>query len=273
MATPVWFLFFLLLERAVSFSTLEATETIGGLVTNNRVCLDRIRVDTEASQQSDSIYTSSSTATEAYWFNFTCFTRNLTFFQDSMEPYFLNCNLTGYTTTPLSISFDTDIPALAKLDPPFWVYQDVGNVFRTFNISILRRRMGSAYLNIWIRKASVGGDTTLIHPFDKTNHTQVEKYTQWLVDGKAIYENESDPISLGIHLKILRARGVIETVFRIFVAVMVCGLTLVMGCELDVRLIWHHLKRPISPLIGFLCQYGLMPTVSSLSMRKSQFTT
>ncbi|VDN99985.1 unnamed protein product [Rodentolepis nana] len=264
MATPMSFIFFIFLGQAISFSPLEATETIGGLVTNNRVQLDRIRVDTEAKKQWDSNYTTSSTATEAYRFKFTCLKKNLTFFQDPVTPYYLTCNLTGHTNTPLSISFDTDIHALAKLDPPFWVYQDVGDVSRTFKISILRQRMGSVYLNIWIRKALGGGDQKLVHAFDKTNSLQVEEYTRWLVGGKAIYENETDPVSLGIHLKILRPRGVIETVFRVFVATMVCGLTLVMGCELELKLIWHHLKRPASPLIGFICQYGLMPSVSSL---------
>lgn len=259
----VWIFFPLLFKQISAFSSLEVKESIGGLISDERVLRDRTRVNTEAEVQLRSNITSSETASDTYRFNLTCFTKDLIFSQ-SNDPRFLVCNLTGYTDIPLSISFDTDLHELAKLNPPFWVHQDPGEVFRTLNISLLPLRLGSVYLNIWIREALPGGDPALIYKFDRSNQSSVHEYTRRLVSGNAIFEDKADQIELGIHFKILRARGIIETVFRICVAVMVCGLTLVMGCELDAKLIWKHLKRPISPLIGFICQFGLMPTVSHI---------
>ncbi|KAM7533387.1 hypothetical protein Aperf_G00000124570 [Anoplocephala perfoliata] len=251
----------LLFGQISAFSSLEVVESIGGLIRDERVLRDRTRVDAEAEVQSKSNVTSSETATKDFRFNFSCNTKDLTFPQ-SNDPYFLACNLTGFTKIPVSISFDTDLHELAKLQPPFWVYQGPGNVFRTFNISLLPLRLGSAYLNIWIREAFPGGDPALIHAFDRSNRSSVREYTRWLVSGSMIFENKVDQIELGIHLKILRARGLAETIFRIIVSVMVCALTLVMGFDLDAKLIWGHMKKPISPLIGFLCQYALMPTIA-----------
>uniref|UniRef100_A0A672HLA6 Ileal sodium/bile acid cotransporter n=1 Tax=Salarias fasciatus TaxID=181472 RepID=A0A672HLA6_SALFA len=37
-----------------------------------------------------------------------------------------------------------------------------------------------------------------------------------------------------------------------------------MGCTVDARNLWGHLKRPWGIIIGFLCQFGLMPLIAFL---------
>ncbi|KAL5103853.1 Solute carrier family 10 member 6 [Taenia crassiceps] len=221
---------------------------------------DRERIDAATADQTSPIITVT-TVTTNYELSLACLKDNLTFYQIGNTPHSLVCNLTGHTDIPLSVSFDTDIYALATLLPPFWLYLSPGPVDRTLNISICRHRMGSVYLKVWVREAKPWNRDGVLFPFDLSNDTLVKYYTKWLLKGSWGLE-EGGSAAMGLHLKILRSRGIAEIIFRVIVAVMVCTLTLVMGCELDVMLIWKHFKKPVSPIIGFVCQYGLMPLIA-----------
>ena len=256
------------------FSNIEVKESLGGIIYDSLVLDARRRIDTEVLNQQASNKTDTTLLTPTYQLNLTCDTDDLTTFHDATHPQHLVCNLTGYTNVYLSVSFDTDVYDMATLHPPFWLYFSPGFVETPVNMSILRRRIGSVYLNIWAREALPGGTEGVAFPFHRSNTSLVEEYTKWLVNGTDAYEGEDrGTVAMGLHLKILRKRGVLEIIFRVLVALMVCCLTLVMGCELDVKVIWKHLKRPISPLIGFLCQFGLMPLVSSSSLLFTPFTS
>ena len=254
-------------REASSFYNITVTESIGGLIYDPLILAARKRIDTEVLNQQACNITSTTLVTPSYQLNLTCPTESLTTYQDNVNPQFLVCNLTGFIDVHLSVSFDIDVYDLAMLQPPFWIYFSPGLIEMPINMSIIRRRMGSVYLNVWAREAIPGGIEGVAFPFDRSNATLVGEYTRWLVNGSEAYSGENpDSVAMGLHLKILRSRGVLEIIFRVLVALMVCSLTLVMGCELDVKMIWKHLKRPISPFIGFCCQFGIMPLVSPSSI-------
>ena len=67
----------------------------------------------------------------------------------------------------------------------------------------------------------------------------------------------------GYKVGVVRVPRAVDTIFTVGIAVMVSVLTLGMGCSLDITVVWSTLKKPISPAIGFSCQYLIMPLVSS----------
>ncbi|KAL7055464.1 hypothetical protein AAHC03_022908 [Spirometra sp. Aus1] len=121
--------------------------------------------------------------------------------------------------------------------------------------------MGVAYLRIWAREAIEQSGSGLYewHNWNRSDPLLVEAYLSTLVN-RSEFDNGGSV--MGLPVKILRPRGPIEVVFRAVVACLVIGITFVMGCELDPRLIWRHLKRPVGPLIGFCCQFGIMPLIA-----------
>ncbi|VDM32771.1 unnamed protein product [Hydatigera taeniaeformis] len=252
--------FFFLLHQVSAFSNLSVEESIGGLISNPYVLEDRKRIDEETIDQTSSTITVTTIAT-THELSLACLKDNLTFYQAGGTPHSLLCNLTGRTDIPLSVSLDTDLHALATLLPPFWIYFAPGLVDRTLNISICPHRIGSVYLKVWVREAKPWNYEGVLFPFDLSNATLLKQYTTWLLKGNWGFE-EGGNAAMGLHLKILRSRGILEIIFRVIVAVMVCTLTLVMGCELDVMQIWKHFKKPVAPIIGFVCQYGLMPLIA-----------
>ncbi|CAH1775302.1 unnamed protein product [Owenia fusiformis] len=58
---------------------------------------------------------------------------------------------------------------------------------------------------------------------------------------------------------IIREERVEQTIFTVGLAIIVIILTVMMGCSVDLKIIWEVLKKPIAPAIGFLCQFILMP--------------
>ncbi|VDK35073.1 unnamed protein product [Taenia asiatica] len=215
--------FFLLhlhqLGQVSAFSNIKVEESIGGLINDPWVMEDRKRIDAATVDQKSSIITVT-TVTTNYELSLACLKDNLTFYHAGNTPHSLVCNFTGHTDIPLSVSFDTDIYALATLLPPFWLYLSPGPVDRTLNISICRHRMGSVYLKAWVREARPWNRYGVLFPFDLSNDTLVKYYTNWLLKGNSGFE-EGGGAAMGLHLKILRSRGIAEIIFRVIVAVMI----------------------------------------------------
>ncbi|KAI6191826.1 hypothetical protein M3Y97_00269900 [Aphelenchoides bicaudatus] len=56
-----------------------------------------------------------------------------------------------------------------------------------------------------------------------------------------------------------------ELMEKIFVSCLIILLSIgnvMMGCELDLKVVWSTLRRPIAPAIGFFTQFVLMPTLA-----------
>ncbi|XP_029968059.1 ileal sodium/bile acid cotransporter-like [Salarias fasciatus] len=56
----------------------------------------------------------------------------------------------------------------------------------------------------------------------------------------------------------------LSTVLSAVITVMMAIVMFSMGCTVDARKLWGHLKRPWGIIIGFLCQFGLMPLIAFL---------
>ncbi|XP_029968062.1 ileal sodium/bile acid cotransporter-like [Salarias fasciatus] len=56
----------------------------------------------------------------------------------------------------------------------------------------------------------------------------------------------------------------LSTVLSTVLTVMMAIVMFSMGCTVDARNLWGHLKRPWGIIIGFLCQFGLMPLIAFL---------
>nr|CUU99276.1 hypothetical transcript [Hymenolepis microstoma] len=243
-----------------AFPSHPATETVGGLIRDETVLKDRQRIKEESIHQlNQPITTSNSTG-----ISIGCLTKEMVFLQSDVELMNISCNLTYWNlSTPIALSFETDVQDIAVLAPAFWVYllPVEGGIISTFplQISVRNFRMGSTFIKVWARKAKSGGVPESLYAFNRQNSTQVLLYYSWILNETSL-ENETSV--MGFHLKILLPKGTLEFVFRISIIILVSGISFLMGCELDGQQIWRHMKKPVGPTIGFLCQFGLMPLIA-----------
>ncbi|XP_057584775.1 sodium-dependent organic anion transporter [Hippopotamus amphibius kiboko] len=62
----------------------------------------------------------------------------------------------------------------------------------------------------------------------------------------------------------LEARGNLELVFTGVSAVMIGLVMFSLGCSVEIRKLWSHIRRPWGIAVGLLCQFGLMPLTAYL---------
>ena len=65
-----------------------------------------------------------------------------------------------------------------------------------------------------------------------------------------------------LDVSIVRKKTIESKVFSYSVAILVSLAYINMGCAMDLEVVKKTLKKPVGPLIGFLCQYLLMPLLS-----------
>ena len=86
-----------------------------------------------------------------------------------------------------------------------------------------------------------------------------------------------------LNVSIVRKKTIQSKVFSYSVAILVSLAYINMGCAMDLEVVRETIKKPIGPLIGFLCQYLMMPLLSyalgfifgtkSVAMRLGLFVT
>ncbi|XP_026951689.1 sodium-dependent organic anion transporter isoform X1 [Sagmatias obliquidens] len=62
----------------------------------------------------------------------------------------------------------------------------------------------------------------------------------------------------------LEVYGNLELVFTVVSAVMTGLLMFSLGCSVEIRRLWSHIRRPWGIAVGLLCQFGLMPLTAYL---------
>lgn len=72
----------------------------------------------------------------------------------------------------------------------------------------------------------------------------------------------SKELTKNFTVSVLKERGKDNEVFRYIVAFVLIVLSMGFGCALDLGIVKESVKKPIALLIGFSCQYALMPLVS-----------
>uniref|UniRef100_I3LIG7 Solute carrier family 10 member 6 n=1 Tax=Sus scrofa TaxID=9823 RepID=I3LIG7_PIG len=65
----------------------------------------------------------------------------------------------------------------------------------------------------------------------------------------------------------LEAYGNLELVFTVVSAVMLGLLMFSLGCSVEIRKLWLHIRRPWGIAVGLLCQFGLMPLLAYLLVK------
>jgi len=63
-------------------------------------------------------------------------------------------------------------------------------------------------------------------------------------------------------VKIIRYAGTLDTVFLVVVSLMVMTNVMMMGCQIQLPIVWAILKKPIGPAVGFFSQFAFMPLAS-----------
>ncbi|PSN32976.1 hypothetical protein C0J52_24867 [Blattella germanica] len=76
-----------------------------------------------------------------------------------------------------------------------------------------------------------------------------------LENGDSIKESNSLPIS------VVRPQRVIDSLFLYSVIILVSIIYINFGCALDWSVFKMTIRRPVGPLIGFICQFLLMPVI------------
>merc|ERR1719400_579892 len=63
-------------------------------------------------------------------------------------------------------------------------------------------------------------------------------------------------------VSVVRKKTIQSKLFAYSVAILVSLAYINMGCAMDLKVVRETLKKPIGPLIGFICQYIFMPLIA-----------
>ena len=69
--------------------------------------------------------------------------------------------------------------------------------------------------------------------------------------------------SLHYDVIVIREVGFFYMIFIVVTIIFVIILNIGFGCSIDIEVVKEILRKPIAPAIGFLCQFALMPMVST----------
>ena len=70
------------------------------------------------------------------------------------------------------------------------------------------------------------------------------------------------PCDAELKVGVVRKKTVLSKLFAYSVAILISLAYINLGAALDLKVVKDTLKRPVGPLIGFVCQYVLMPLIS-----------
>jgi sodium/bile acid cotransporter 3/5 len=83
-------------------------------------------------------------------------------------------------------------------------------------------------------------------------------------DGTGKYvggEFEWTTLAIKYRMSVMRTRSVLDDVFTVTVSIAVFISQIAIGCKTKLDVVKEVLRRPIAPVIGFCCQFCLMPPV------------
>ncbi|VEL25667.1 unnamed protein product [Protopolystoma xenopodis] len=182
-----------------------------------------------------------------------------------VNSHLLNFTLSYTSSLPLLISLDTDLDYVANIDGA-----DLLRLPETFNekcinssLVIQPNRIGITFLRIWVRVAK---DFIINNEMNRdfVEYFHSKKNMTLYIDLLRLDSfNSSSTPDFAFKLVVLRHKGVLQKVFRFLLIGLVILVTFAMGCQLDLKVIFLYIKKPVAPAIGFASQFIIMPLVSA----------
>ncbi|VDM02829.1 unnamed protein product [Schistocephalus solidus] len=223
------FLLSLLLLCSPLVLSLQNDEGIGGLPVNHDYIDVRRRVDRMTKENSTHLTTFFTT--DDLNISFSCEIEQFRLTEYS-EEFTASCFISYASKAPRLLAYTVDRPVSLLLPP-----QNVTTLPMTlgaivdFSITLKPEQLGLAYVLIYASPLNSTAD-----------------YEPLLVSG--------------FRILILRKSGIVDRIFRIGLIILLFVVSFLMGCELDIDILRKHLRKPIGPVIGFSCQFILMPAIA-----------
>lgn len=158
------------------------------------------------------------------------------FVQLSVEPAELT--ITEDETATITISFQVTGPEVAPYESLVTISSDHVHVADTLEQEIVVQDLGRN-VSVTVRGKLIGRSSLTI------------KY----------FERRETPVSSmrTVDVAVIRSMPAAQLVFTIFVGILVSVNNVSMGCVISLATIASVIKKPIAPLIGFACQFLIMP--------------
>lgn len=164
-------------------------------------------------------------------------------------------------------SEDNDIAELITLQHLDVVYDNTTERCNS-SFKVKGQRLGRTSINLMIaanftRSQHQKNKSPLLLNDNSTDNVQYKFVSGFYNQQNDSILNDTVSVITKYDIIVLRQRRTIDSVFRIAVSAFVGVITFLMGCVLDLKIIWQILKKPIPPAIGFTCQFCIMPLVSA----------
>ncbi|KAL5971161.1 Solute carrier family 10 member 6 [Taenia solium] len=204
-----------------------AKETIGGLPIDTEY-LDVRNILRERVTINGTAYISSYTdPAGSFALSINCDSGKLRVFEN-VGGYNLTCSLSHSSKEDVSLIFTSDYPGSVELADSFILNlsASLNQSIQSITFPLVVSQIGDAYL---VARAIIAGKSYL---------------------------------ALGVRMLVLRESGVVDLIFRIGLIILLVLATFFMGCEVDINVIKSYAKKPVEPILGFCCQFILMPAVA-----------
>lgn len=207
-------------------SVVLSVETIGGLPLDTKYLEIRRILDDRTTINGTTYISSFTNINGSFDISIRCNSTNLRHLEDSGE-YNLTCSLSYTSNQDISMNFYSDYPISVDLVQPFVFNIPKSPNLRTQNITLplIMAQLGDAY----------------------------------------IVARSNSTVTVGVRLLVLRKSGVVDVIFRAGLIILLVLATFFMGCEIDFDSIRVYAKKPFGPILGFICQFVIMPSVSFVS--------
>lgn len=167
----------------------------------------------------------------------------------------LNCTVTHGSHAPLAVSDVSSVdPAIASVvGQRRFVYRS-DQLYRSNDscFSVQGLFLGRTVLKLNLRPFNNGSELL---------DSETSTLASLMQDGSAdpLYEETS---SVEYKVAVIRKERAVDRMFLGLVAVLVVLGSIGIGCKVDLAVVKEVLIHPVAPIIGFCCQYVIMPLVS-----------
>ncbi|CDS43400.1 sodium bile acid cotransporter [Echinococcus multilocularis] len=208
-------------------NVVSTKETIGGLPLDMEYLDVRNTLREHVTANGTAYISTYTDPTGSFAVSISCDPKRLRVFEN-LGNYSLECGLSYSSNKDISLSFTSDYPVSVGFAIPLVLNfsSSLNQSIQNVTFSLVVSQIGDAYI--------VGRVTV----------------------------TDRSHLALGVRMLVLRESGVVDSIFRIGLIILLILATFFMGCEVDINVIRSYAKKPIGPLLGFFCQFIIMPAVA-----------